>query len=153
MSQKITTFLWFSKRGGEAMDFYASVFKNSKIINKSNGPGGSFFMGTIQIEGQNFHIMEADNNQKFNEAISLFVNCETQDEVNYFWNKLTSEGGKESRCGWLVDKFGISWQIIPEALGRLMGDPDREKANRVMEAMLQMNKIEIEKLQAAYDGK
>lgn len=149
--KSITPFLWFSERGEEAIDFYSSVFKNSKIINKANGTG--FFMGTIQIEGQNIHIMGSKNNQKFTQAISLFVNVETQQEVDYLWNKLTADGGTESMCGWLTDKFGVSWQIIPEVLGRLMGDSDRLKANRVMQAMLQIHKIEINKLQYAYNGK
>ncbi len=149
--KSVTPFLWFAERGEEAIEFYSSVFKNSKIINKSGGTG--FFMGTIQIESQHIHIMEAPHKNKFTESISLFVSCETQDEVDDLWNKLIADGGKEGMCGWLADKFGVSWQIIPETLGKLMSDPDRQKANRVIQAMMQMRKIEIVKLQAAYDGK
>lgn len=149
--KSVTPFLWFAEKAEEAIEFYASVFKNSKIINKSNGPG--FFMGTIQIAGQNIHIMGAQHKLKFNETFSLFVSVETQEEVDELWSKLTADGGAESMCGWLTDKYGVSWQIIPETLMRLMGDPDRTKANRVMQAMLQMRKIEVAKLQAAFDGK
>ena len=149
--QKITPFLWFDNNGQEAMELYCSLFKNSKIISTSPGPDGSFFMGTFQLEGLNFHFINAGPMFKFTEAISLFVNCESQEEVDYFWNNLIANGGVESRCGWLKDKFGLSWQIIPSALGKLMGDPNRDKASRVMQAMLKMNKIIIADLEAAYN--
>lgn len=151
--KSVTPFLWFSERGGEAMEFYASVFKNSKILNSGNGPDGSFFMGTIEIEGQKIHMMGTPSEFKFNESFSLFVSVETQEEVDYYWNKLTADGGAESMCGWLKDKFGISWQIIPEALMKFMSSPDREKANRAMQAMLKMRKIDIAKLESAFNGK
>ena len=153
IQQKITPFLWFDDNAEEAMNFYTSIFKNSEIVSTSQGPNGKIMGGTFQIDGQNFHVLNGGPLFKFNESISLFVNCNTQEEIDELWKKLTADGGKESRCGWLKDKFGLSWQIIPEALGRLMGDPNRTKANRVMQAMLQMNKIDIAKLQAAYDGK
>jgi predicted 3-demethylubiquinone-9 3-methyltransferase (glyoxalase superfamily) len=151
--QKITTFLWFDGRAEEAMKFYVSIFENSKIVSTMPGPDGKVLTGTFQIEGQQFMALNGGPQYKFTEAISLFVNCETQAEVDDLWNKLTAGGGAESQCGWLKDKFGLSWQIIPSALGRLFGDPDRAKANRAVQAMLQMKKIDIAKLQQAFDGK
>ena len=158
--QKITPFLWFDDNAEEAMNFYTSVFKNATIKNANHYPegfpgalGGKLMTATIELEGQEFMLLNAGPMFTFNESVSFFVKCETQEEVDYYWTALTADGGQESRCGWLKDKFGLSWQIIPNALGRLMGDPDREKANRVMQAMMQMGKIEIDKLQAAYDGK
>ena len=148
--QKITPFLWFDGNAEEAMKFYVSVFKNSKILSTMPGPDGKVLTGTFQLEGQKFMALNGGPQFKFTEAISLFVDCETQAEVDELWNKLT-EGGGESQCGWLKDKFGLSWQIIPSALGRLLGDKDRAKANRVMQAMLQMKKIDIKGLQQAYD--
>jgi predicted 3-demethylubiquinone-9 3-methyltransferase (glyoxalase superfamily) len=150
--QKITTFLWFDGDAEEAMKFYVSVFKNSKILSTMPGPDGKVLTGTFQLEGQQFMALNGGPHFKFTEAISLFVNCETQAEVDDLWNKLTAGGGAESQCGWLKDKFGLSWQIIPSALGRLLGDKDRVKAGRVMQAMLKMRKIDIAKLQQAYDG-
>ena len=152
MSNKITQFLWFKNEAGEAMDFYCSVFKNSKIISKSKGPDGNVFSGVIDLDRQQIYFLNMRNETDFNEGFSLFVNCETQEEVDYFWDKFTADGGAESRCGWLVDKFGISWQIIPSALMKLMNGPDREKGGRVMNAMLQMNKIIIADLEKAYNG-
>jgi predicted 3-demethylubiquinone-9 3-methyltransferase (glyoxalase superfamily) len=147
---KITPFLWFDGKAEEAMDFYVSIFKNSKIVGTMPGPDGKVFTGTFQLEGQQFMALNGGPKYRFTEAVSLFVTCETQAEVDDLWNKLT-EGGAESQCGWLKDKFGLSWQIIPSALGRLLGDEDRAKAGRVMQAMLQMRKIDIAKLQQAYD--
>ncbi len=147
--QKITPFLWFDNQAEEAMNFYVSVFKNSKILSVTPGPDGKVMTGTFQLEGQEFMALNAGPQFKFTEAISLFVNCETQAEVDELWQKLT-EGGEESRCGWLKDKYGLSWQIIPFVLGELLGDKDPQKACRVMEAMLQMNKIDIKTLQQAY---
>jgi predicted 3-demethylubiquinone-9 3-methyltransferase (glyoxalase superfamily) len=148
--QKITPFLWYNDNAGEAMDFYISVFKDARVVNVSR-MGDKIFTGTFELFGQKFHFLNGGPQFKFTEAVSFFVNCETQVEVDEYWEKL-SEGGEESRCGWLKDKFGLSWQIIPTALGQLMGDPDREKAGRVMQAMLKMDKIIIADLQAAYDG-
>lgn len=150
--QKITPFLWFDGNAEEAMKFYVSIFKNSKILSTMPGPDGKVMTGTFQLEGQPFMALNGGPKYQFTEAISLFVNCETQAEVDDLWNKLT-EGGSESMCGWLKDKFGLSWQIIPSALGRLFGDKDRAKAGRAMQAMLKMRKIDIAKLQQAFDGK
>ena len=156
--QKITPFLWFDGQAEEAMNFYISIFKNSKIINVSRygeagpGPKGTVMSATFQLEGQQFMALNGGPHFTFTPAISLFVNCEAQEEVDELWKKL-SAGGSEERCGWLKDKFGLSWQIIPSALGKLLGDKDPEKAKRVMMAMLKMNKIEVKKLQEAYDQK
>ncbi len=156
--QKITPFLWFDGQAEEAMNFYISIFKDSKIINVSRygeagpGPKGTVMSATFQLEGQQFMALNGGPHFTFTPAISLFVNCEKQEEVDELWKKL-SAGGSEERCGWLKDKFGLSWQIIPAALGRLLGDKDPEKARRVMMAMLKMNKIEVKKLQEAYDQK
>ena len=155
--QKITPFLWFDNQAEEAMNFYTSIFKDSKAGSVSRygeaGPGtaGSVLTASFELEGLEFTALNGGPQFKFTEAISLYVNCESQEEVDYFWSKL-SEGGETSQCGWLKDKFGLSWQIIPSALPRLMNDPDREKANRVMQAMLQMQKIDVAKLQRAYEG-
>src|SRR5213594_4413634 len=154
-TQKITTFLWFDNNAEEAAKFYTSIFKNSKILEVSRygdagpGPKGSVMVVKFQLEGQEFLALNGGPQFKFTEAISLSVSCETQQEVDELWSKLTA-GGQESQCGWLKDKYGLSWQIIPEALPRLLQDPDREKANRVMEAMLQMKKIDIERLEHAH---
>jgi predicted 3-demethylubiquinone-9 3-methyltransferase (glyoxalase superfamily) len=154
--QKITPFLWFDGNAEEAMNLYVSVFKNSKIVSVRRygdagpGPKGSVMTGTFQIEGQEFHALNGGPKYKFTPAISLFVSCETQQEVDELWEKL-SAGGHKDQCGWLQDKFGLSWQIIPSALGKMLGDKDPQKANRVMQAMLKMNKIDIKKLKQAYD--
>ena len=151
--KKITPFLWFDTQAEDAMNFYASIFKNSKVGNVSRGADGKAFSVSFQLEGQEFMGMNAGPHHKFNEAISLFVNCQTQEEVDELWNKLTADGGEESQCGWLKDKYGLSWQIIPSALGELMGDKDPEKAQRVMQAMLKMKKIIIADLKQAYNQK
>jgi predicted 3-demethylubiquinone-9 3-methyltransferase (glyoxalase superfamily) len=150
--QKITPFLWFDGNCEEAMNFYISIFKNAKVLSTMPGPDGTLMGASFQLEGQEFKALNGGPQYEFTEAISLFVNCETQAEVDELWNKLTA-GGAESQCGWLKDKFGLSWQIIPSALGRLLGDKDRAKAGRAMQAMLQMRKIDIAKLQQAFDGK
>jgi predicted 3-demethylubiquinone-9 3-methyltransferase (glyoxalase superfamily) len=157
--QKITPFLWFAHDAEEAMKFYVSIFKNSRIVNvqrieNAGPPGmqGTVVTGTFQLDGQQFMALQAAPHFKFNEAISMFVHCETQEEVDYFWEKLTA-GGSESQCGWLKDKFGLSWQIIPSALGQMLGDKDPTKSKRVMAAMLQMRKIDVGKLRQAYEGK
>ncbi|MEX0784658.1 MAG: VOC family protein [Dehalococcoidia bacterium] len=153
--QKITTFLWFDNNAEEAMKFYTSVFKSAKVVDVNRYPEGEGIpeggvtTGTFQIAGQEFMVLNGGPQFKFTEAISLFVNCEDQAEVDYYWQELTADGGEESMCGWLKDKYGLSWQIIPEALGRLMGDPDPEKSQRVMQAMLQMQKIDVAKLEKA----
>ena len=154
--QKITPFLWFDGNAEDAMNFYVSVFKKSKVVSVRRygkaGPGkeGSVMTGTFQIEGQEFFVLNGGPQYKFTPAISLFVNCETQQEVDELWDKL-SAGGRKDRCGWLQDKFGLSWQVIPTDLGKLLGDKDPKKASSVMQAMLQMDKIDIKKLKQAYD--
>jgi predicted 3-demethylubiquinone-9 3-methyltransferase (glyoxalase superfamily) len=154
--QKITPFLWFDNNAEEAMEFYTSVFKNSKVgrvtlyPEGSPGPAGTVMIATFQIEGQEFAVLNGGPAFKFTEAISFVVNCETQEEVDEYWKKLTAGGGQEVECGWLKDKFGLSWQIVPSILVNLMGDKDREKAKRVMQAMLKMKKIDIEGLKRAY---
>ena len=154
--QKIVPFLWFNDQAEEAMNFYVSIFKNSKIktIHRYGeagpSPKGTVMSGAFELNGQEFMALNGGPQFTFTPAISLFVNCETQAEVDELWEKL-SAGGEKSRCGWLRDKFGLSWQIIPTALGKMLGDPDRAKANRVMQAMLQMDKIDIRRLQEAYD--
>jgi predicted 3-demethylubiquinone-9 3-methyltransferase (glyoxalase superfamily) len=150
--QKITPFLWFDGKAEEAMNFYVSIFKNSKIVSVSrSGREGRVSGCTFQLDGQEFYVLNGGPQFTFSPAVSFFVNCETQQEVDELWEKL-SEGGAKERCGWLKDKYGLSWQIIPSVLGKMMGDKDREKAGRVMKAMLQMNKIDIKTLQQAYDG-
>ena len=155
--QKITPFLWFDGNAEEAMNFYVSIFKNSRIVNVKRygdvgpGPKGSVMTGTFQLEGQEFYALNGGPQFTFSQAISFFVNCETQREVDELWEKL-SAGGEIQQCGWLRDKFGLSWQIIPSALGEMMGDKDPEKAGRVMNAMLQMKKIDLEALKHAYQG-
>jgi predicted 3-demethylubiquinone-9 3-methyltransferase (glyoxalase superfamily) len=154
---KVSPFLWFNGNLEEAMDFYMSVFKNVKIISADRwgepGPDGrpKVKSGTFEIEGQTFMALDGGPLYKFTEAISLFVSCETQAEVDELWDKL-SAGGQKQPCGWLKDKFGLSWQIIPSILGKLLHDKDPQKAGRVMQAMLQMQKIDIAALQKAYDG-
>jgi predicted 3-demethylubiquinone-9 3-methyltransferase (glyoxalase superfamily) len=152
--QKITPFLWFNDNAEEAMNFYVSIFKNSKVGSVSRygeggpGPKGSVMSATFSLEGQEFMALNGGPHYKFTPAISLYVNCETQAEVDELWEKL-SAGGRKDRCGWLQDKFGLSWQIIPSALPRLLGDKDPAKAQRAMQAMLQMDKIDIKKLEDA----
>src|SRR6266568_4828410 len=153
--QKIVTFLWFNDKAEEAMNFYVSLFKKSRVVSVSRngeagpGPKGTALLATFEIEGQRFHALNGGPMFSFTPAISLFVNCETQQEVDELWEKL-SEGGSKDRCGWLKDKYGLSWQIIPTALGRMLRDKDSQKAGRVMQAMLQMSKIDIAELKRAY---
>jgi len=156
--QKITPFLWFDGKAEEAINFYTSIFKNSKVVSMSRWgdgspfPKGQVMSGTFELDGQQFYAFDAGPQFKFTEAISLFVNCETQEEVDHFWEKL-SAGGAKSRCGWLKDKFGVSWQVVPIVLDEMLQDKDAEKAKRVMEAMLQMDKIDIKTLKQAYEQK
>ena len=150
--KKITPFLWFDTEAEEAMNFYVSVFKNSKVNGVSRGSDGKAFTVSFELDGQEFIGLNAGPQFKFTEAISFVVDCEDQAEVDQLWNILTADGGEESMCGWLKDKYGLSWQIIPKALGELMGDPDPVKAQRVTQAMLQMRKIDVAELQRAYNG-
>lgn len=147
--QKITPFLWFDNNAEEAMNFYLSVFKNSKKISVMPGLGGTVMGVAFEIEGTEFKGLNGGPMFKFNESVSFFVNAETQEDIDYYWERLTADGGQESMCGWLKDKFGLSWQIVPPALGELLSHPDREKAGRVMQAMMQMKKIIIADLQNA----
>jgi predicted 3-demethylubiquinone-9 3-methyltransferase (glyoxalase superfamily) len=154
--QKITPFLWFDNQAEEAVNFYTSIFKNSRIGSISRygeeGPGGKGKVMTaiFQLDGQEFMALNGGPVFTFSPAISFFVNCETQEEVDELWEKL-SEGGEKGQCGWLKDKFGVSWQIVPTILGELLNDPDAEKASRVTKAMLQMNKLDIKILKQAYE--
>lgn len=154
--QTITPFLWFDGQAEEAMNFYTSIFKNSKagrVTRFGEGgpaPKGTVISTTFQLNGQEFMALNGGPQFKFTEAISFFVSCETQEEVDEVWEKL-SAGGTKSRCGWLKDKFGVSWQIIPTALGQMLQDKDPEKSKRVMQAMLQMGKIDIQTLKQAYE--
>ncbi|MCC6455802.1 MAG: VOC family protein [Caldilineaceae bacterium] len=149
--QKITPFLWFDNQAEEAMNFYLSIFKNSKVLSVNRaGEGGPVISVAFELDGQEFMALNAGPQFKFTEAISFFVNCETQQEVDELWAKLTA-GGEEGRCGWLKDKYGLSWQIIPTVLGEMLGDRDPEKAKRAMDAMLQMNKIDTATLKRAYE--
>ena len=156
--QKITPFLWFDNQLEEAVNFYVSIFKNAKVINMNRmddartGEKNKVSMATFQIEGQEFMALNGGPTYKLSPAISLFVSCNTQEEVDTLWAKL-GQGGQELQCGWLTDRFGLSWQIIPTALGELMGDPDPAKSQRVMQAMMKMIKIDIAALKAAHAGK
>ncbi len=153
---KITPFLWFDNQAEEAMNLYVSLFKNSKILSVTRygeggpGPQGTVMTATFQLDGQEFMALNGGPYFKFTEAISLFVNCQGQEEVDELWEKL-SEGGEEGQCGWLKDRYGLSWQIIPTALGEMLGDEDPKKAQNVMQAMLQMRKIDVAALRRAYD--
>jgi predicted 3-demethylubiquinone-9 3-methyltransferase (glyoxalase superfamily) len=154
--QKITPFLWFDGKAEEAANFYVSVFRNSKVVSVTRygqagpGPKGSVMSAVFQLEGQQFHALNGGPQFKFSPAISLFVDCETQQEVDELWERL-SAGGKTNRCGWLDDKFGLTWQIIPKILVKLLRDKDAGKASAVMQAMLKMGKLDIAGLQRAYD--
>ena len=156
--QKITPFLWFDNQAEQAAQFYTSIFKNSKILNVSRygdagpGPKGSVMVVNFQLFGQDFTALNGGPLFKFSEAFSFVVNCENQQEIDEYWGKLTSGGGTEGDCGWLKDKFGFSWQIVPTALNRLLSDKDPEKVNRVMQAMLKMKKLDIATLQQAAAG-
>jgi predicted 3-demethylubiquinone-9 3-methyltransferase (glyoxalase superfamily) len=151
--QRITPFLWFDGRVEEAVKFYTAIFPRSKVVSTTPGPDGKVMSATFELEGQRLMALNGGPMYQFTPAISLFVSCKTQKEVDELWEKLTAGGGEPGRCGWLKDKFGVSWQIIPEALGTILGDPDRARAGRAVQAMLQMNKIDIEGLQKALDGK
>jgi predicted 3-demethylubiquinone-9 3-methyltransferase (glyoxalase superfamily) len=163
--QKINPFLWFDDQAEKAVTFYTSIFKDSKIgrilrygeevakVSASGQPAGSVLTIEFEIEGQKFVALNGGPQFQFNESVSFVVNCEAQKEVDYYWEKLIADGGQESACGWLKDKFGVSWQITPTVLIDMLHDKDAEKAECVMHAMLQMKKIDIAELKAAYDGK
>jgi len=168
--QKITPHLWFDKNCEEAMNFYTSVFpsgpggKDSKILSihrypegiddpHMKGMEGKVIHGEFELNGQKFMALDGGPMFRFNESVSFYVNCKSQEEVDHFWNKLTSDGGQESMCGWLKDKYGLSWQIVPARLGELLSDPDRERSGRAMQAMLKMKKIIIAELEKAFENK
>jgi predicted 3-demethylubiquinone-9 3-methyltransferase (glyoxalase superfamily) len=153
----VTPFLWFESQAEEAMNFYVSVFKNSRVISVSRvgegAPGGSVLSVTFELDGQRFHALNGGPaHAGFTETISFFVDCEDQSDVDDLWEKLTADGGEPGPCGWLKDKYGLSWQIIPKALGAMLSDTDTRRSQRVMEAMLKMSKIDVRALQAAYDA-
>jgi predicted 3-demethylubiquinone-9 3-methyltransferase (glyoxalase superfamily) len=157
-NQKITTCLWFDNQAEQAAQFYTSVFKNSKVKDvvrygdAGPGPKGDVMLVTFELDGREFMGLNGGPIFKFTEAISLVVHCEDQAEIDHYWERLTADGGKESQCGWLKDKFGLSWQIVPSIIGQLMtGDPER--ANRVMQAVMPMKKLDLQKMKDAYDGK
>lgn len=153
--QKITPFLWFDNNAEEAMNFYMSVFSDSKLVKITSfgeagpGPAGSILVAEFELKGQRFLALNGGPQFKFTEAVSFVVNCESQEEVDYFWTKLTADGGEESMCGWLKDKFGLSWQIVPTVLTELLNNKDAAKAQKAMGAMLQMKKIDIQALMDA----
>jgi len=147
----ITPFLWFDTQAEEAMNFYASVFERSRVVSVSRA-GGKVMTVEFELEGQKFMALNAGPAFTFNESISFFVGCETQQELDDYWGKLTADGGAPGRCGWLKDKYGLSWQIVPKTLGRLLGGTDGAKSKRVMDALMQMNKLDVNALQRAYDG-
>lgn len=153
-TQKITTFLWFDNNAEEAVNFYTSIFKNSRILNSARygdagpGPKGTIMTISFQLDGQEFTALNGGPQFKFTEAVSQVVHCDTQQEIDYFWEKL-SEGGEKVECGWLRDKFGLSWQVVPDVLLELIGDSDQEKSQRVMKAMMKMKKLDIKGLQQA----
>ncbi|MBA3316635.1 MAG: VOC family protein [Gemmatimonadales bacterium] len=155
--QKIVPFLWFDHQAEEAMNFYVSLFHDSKVLSVTRygaagpGPKGSVMSATFQLEGQEFYALNGGPQFSFTPAISLFVNCEAQQEVDELWEKL-SQGGEKQPCGWLKDRYGLSWQIIPTALGKMLQDKDPQKSTRVMQAMMQMTRIDIARLKQAYDG-
>jgi predicted 3-demethylubiquinone-9 3-methyltransferase (glyoxalase superfamily) len=157
MQKKITTFLTFDDRAEEAIEFYTSIFDDSRILSTTRygeagpGPAGSLMTATFELAGQEFVALNGGPSFSFAQGISLYVDCETQEEVDELWERL-SAGGEQGPCGWLTDKFGVSWQIIPRALPELLGDDDAEKSQRVMEAMLRMGKIEIDGLRRAYEA-
>ena len=157
MQKKITTFLTFNDQAKEAMNLYTSIFDDSRIVSTTRygeggpGPKGSLMSGTFELAGQEFIALNGGPSFNFAQGISLFVDCETQEEVDDLWEKL-SEGGEKGPCGWLTDRFGVSWQVIPRPLGEMLSDKDAEKSRRVMEAMLQMSKIDVAGLRRAYEG-
>lgn len=156
--QKITPFLWFDNNAEEAMNFYTSLFDNSEVKNimrnGAGGPGpeGSILTASFTLHGQEFVVLNGGPQFRFNESVSFVINCESQEEVDKYWDALTADGGQESRCGWLKDKFGLSWQVVPTGMFRLLQSPEREKSARAMQAMMQMSKLDINVMQKAFDG-
>ncbi len=157
-NQKITTCLWFENQAQQAAEFYSSVFKNSKVRDvvrygdAGPGPKGEVMVVIFELDGREFMGLNGGPQFKFNEAISLVIHCEDQTEIDHFWEKLTADGGQESQCGWLKDKFGLSWQVVPSIIGQLLtGDP--EQTNRVMMAVMKMKKLDLQKMKDAYEGK
>jgi predicted 3-demethylubiquinone-9 3-methyltransferase (glyoxalase superfamily) len=151
--QKITPFLWFDKNLKEIIDFYVSVFPDAKFTSASNlsdTPSGEVEIATLEILGQKLNLMTAGPMFKFNEAISFVISCDTQEEIDYYWDKLIAGGGSESQCGWLKDKYGLSWQVVPTIMSTMMASGDKEKIGRVTQAFLQMKKFNIQELQEAY---
>ncbi len=156
--QKIVPFLWFDGQADEAVNFYTSIFKNATITSVTRygdagpGPKGSIMSATFELDGQEFYALNGGPMFKFSPAISFFVKCESQEEVDYYWSKLSADGGATNQCGWLQDKFGVSWQVVPTLLGKLLGDKDPAKSARVMRAMMKMTKLDVAGLQQAYDA-
>lgn len=156
ITQKITPFFWFDKQAEEAVDFYTSVFKQSKVNklircgNSGPGPEGSVMTASFELEGMEFTALNGGPHYKINQAISFVINCESQEEVDYYWDRL-ADGGEIQQCGWLTDKFGVAWQVVPVALPEMLSDPDPQKTQRVVEAMMQMVKLDIATLRRAYD--
>lgn len=148
----ITPFLWFDNQAEEAANFYVSIFPNSRIISTNPGPDGKVMSATFELDGQRFMALNGGPQFKFTEAVSFYINCKDQAEVDNYWEKLVAGGGKTDQCGWLKDQFGLSWQVVPTRLGELLGDPDRAKAGRVMAAMLKMTKLDVAALEAAAKG-
>ncbi len=155
---KITPFLWYDNNAEEAMNFYVSIFKNSRVGYTGRYgegapvPKGTFMVGTFSLDGQELMVLNGGPHYKLTPAFSLMVNCETQAEIDYYWERLTADGGKPVQCGWLEDKFGVSWQIVPTVFGELMGKGDAQKSSRMMQALMGMVKLDIEGLKRAYDG-
>ncbi len=154
MAQKITPFLWFDSNAEEAMNFYVSVFKNAEVLSVSRygeagpGPAGSVMVASFRLEGQEFLVLNGGPKFRFTEAVSFLIDCASQEEIDHYWDRL-SEGGEQGPCGWLKDRFGLSWQVVPSILGEMLQDQNRERANRVMQAMMQMTKMDIAKLEHA----
>jgi len=155
IAQKITPFLWYDNQAEEAANFYVSIFKNSRVLGVTRygksgpGPEGSVLTAAFELEGQKFTALNGGPRFTFNESVSFVVNCETQEEIDYFWEKLSSDGGQESQCGWLKDKFGLSWQVVPTILPELITSKDAKKSERVMQALMQMKKLDLAKLKQA----
>lgn len=156
--QKITPFLWLDNNAEEAMNFYVSTFKNARVVQSSRYgeggpmPAGTFMVGTFALDGQEFIVLNGGPHYKLTPAFSILVKCETQEEVDYYWDKLTSDGGKPVQCGWLEDKFGVTWQIVPSVFFELIDKGDKEKTSRMMKALWGMMKLDIEALKRAYEG-
>lgn len=148
----ITPFLWYDNQAEDAMALYTSIFKNAKVISVNKAQGRTISV-SFELDGQRFTALNGGPHYKFSEATSFFVGCTTQQEIDHYWTKLTADGGEPGRCGWLKDKFGVSWQIVPNALGEMLGDKDPARGQRVLSAMLQMKKLDLGQLQNAYDGK